>query len=133
MSLSNELDVIDVCTIMPGRMSSRLPEVSWPAMGDSEKNCCCIMGSTDAATEFVDNATFRRTLSAIQSLRREKRVSSTYTVSEIRCDVLQEQFQYLESTKRGVTANGLPDVSLQGQTASTNKMLTRSRMTWLVT
>jgi hypothetical protein len=38
-------------------------------MGDKEKNCCCITGSTDAATEFVESATLLKTLTAIQSLQ----------------------------------------------------------------
>lgn len=43
-------------------------KLSWPAMGDNEKNCCCMTGSTDAATELVESATLRRTFTAIQSL-----------------------------------------------------------------
>ena len=46
-----------------------LEKLSWPGMGDSEKNCCWTTGSTEAATELVESATFRRTLSAIQSLQ----------------------------------------------------------------
>ena len=42
---------------------------SWPFIGESVKNCCWITGSTDAATEFVESATLRRTFRAIQSLR----------------------------------------------------------------
>jgi hypothetical protein len=30
--------------------------------------CCCMTGSTDAATDVVESATFRKTFNAIQSL-----------------------------------------------------------------
>ena len=64
------LDVVGVCAIKCcGRTSMEL-KFSWPAIGDRVKNCCCITGSTDAATEFVDKATLLRTLTAIQSLNR---------------------------------------------------------------
>lgn len=50
-----------------GRISKEL-KLSWPGIGERVKNCCCIIGSTEAATEFVESATLRRTLTAIQSL-----------------------------------------------------------------
>ncbi len=63
------LEVVGVWAIAAvGRTSRPPPKFSCPAMGDKEKNCCCITGSTDAATELVDNATLRRTFNAIQSL-----------------------------------------------------------------
>ena len=70
-SAASMLDVVGVCAIEGAGRTSKvvLGKLSCPGMGDSEKNCCCMTGSTDAATEFVDNATLRRTLSAIQSLR----------------------------------------------------------------
>jgi hypothetical protein len=54
--------------MVEGRTSIPPVKLSCPDMGDIEKNCCCITGSTEAATELVDNATFLRTLTAIQSL-----------------------------------------------------------------
>lgn len=64
------LEVVGVCVIPEeGRTSRVLPKDSCPAIGESEKNCCCITGSTEAATELVDNATLRSTFKAIQSLR----------------------------------------------------------------
>lgn len=62
------LDVVGVVIIAFPRTSNGFPKLSCPAIGDSEKNCCCITGSTDAATEFVDSATFLSTFNAIQSL-----------------------------------------------------------------
>ena len=56
------LVVVGVCAIVV------FGKLSWPGIGESEKNCCCTTGSTDAATEFVESATFLSTLSAIQSL-----------------------------------------------------------------
>lgn len=53
-----------------GRISKEL-KLSWPGMGERVKNCCCIIGSTEAATEFVESATLRNTLTAIQSLKDE--------------------------------------------------------------
>ena len=49
-SAASMLDVVGVCAIIDGRTSNGLPKFSCPSMGESEKNCCCIMGSTDAAT-----------------------------------------------------------------------------------
>lgn len=105
-SAASMLDVVGVCAIMPGRTSKGLPKLSWPAIGDSVKNCCCIMGSTDAATEFVDSATLRRTFSAIQSLQADKFEHSLHDSDE-NYHSLQEQLENLECAERGVTANCL--------------------------
>ena len=51
------------------------PAYSWPFIGESVKNCCWMTGSTDAATEFVERATLRRTFNAIQSLHKTEHVS----------------------------------------------------------
>lgn len=69
-SAASMLDVVGVWIIPFGRPTSRLcPKLSCPAMGESVKNCCCITGSTEAATELVERATVRSTLRAIQSLK----------------------------------------------------------------
>lgn len=75
-------------------------------MGDSVKYCCCITGSTEAATELVESATLRRTLTAIQSLMEQKRLV-TVVVETAGLHLLEEEFQYLECTKRRVTADCL--------------------------
>lgn len=64
------LEVVGVCAMVlgAGRISNVL-KVSCPAIGERVKNCCCIIGSTDAATELVERATLRSTLTAIQSLQ----------------------------------------------------------------
>jgi hypothetical protein len=63
-------------------------------------------GSTEAATELVERATLRRTLTAIQSLKEESRINYSrnggYSFGS-----LEEEFQNLESTKGRVTANCL--------------------------
>lgn len=73
------LDVVGVLAINCCGRTSMALKFSCPAMGDNEKNCCCITGSTDAATELVESATLRSTLTAIQSLQRhsnlEKKIS----------------------------------------------------------
>jgi hypothetical protein len=38
-------------------------------MGERVIKCCCMTGSTDAATDVVESATFRKTFNAIQSLQ----------------------------------------------------------------
>jgi len=71
LSAANMLDVVGVFKpIIPWGARSREAKLSWPAMGDMLKNCCCITGSTDAATELVDKATARRTVSDIQSSKK---------------------------------------------------------------
>jgi hypothetical protein len=46
-----------------------LPKESCPIMGERVIKCCCMTGSTDAATDVVESATFRKTFNAIQSLQ----------------------------------------------------------------
>ena len=46
--------------------------------------CCCMTGSTDAATDVVESATFRKTFNAIQSLH-----GHTPLVSNLRYDLVK--------------------------------------------
>ena len=83
-------------------------------MGEREKNCC-ITGSTEAATDVVDNATFLKTLTAIQSLCS----MSKHKQRDTRMHILEEQFQDLEGAEGGVAPDCLGNkISMQTMTTS---------------
>lgn len=73
-------------------------------MGDKVKNCCCMTGSTDAATELVDKATLLKTLTAIQSLDGliSKLLHEQYTWHS-----LKEELQDLEGAEGRVASDSL--------------------------
>ncbi len=82
--------------VFDGQMSTMvLRKLFWPAMGDSEKDCCCTTCSTDAATKVVDRATLRRSFSAIQLLDGHGSVSRCWHTMAV-IDLLQEQLENLE-------------------------------------
>jgi len=46
--------------------------------------CCCMTGSTDAATDVVESATFRKTFNAIQSSKNSFRIWYAPKVGSLR-------------------------------------------------
>ena len=133
------LDVVGVCAIaVAGRTSTVVfGKLSWPGIGESEKNCCCMTGSTDAATELVESATLRSTLSAIQSLGATGVSTDRHARAHGRHTHSKNSFKIWNAPNAGSLRMVYRGQTTWDQHTPVNRpavtRLTRSRMTWLVT
>jgi hypothetical protein len=100
-------------------------------MGERVIKCCCMTGSTDAATDVVESATFRKTFNAIQSLQghafRFQISAATSWIRTLRIasesGMHRRSDRYESSTESAVSERN----------RRRRRCRTRSLMTWLVT
>lgn len=126
------LEVVGVTAIICCGRTSKALKDSCPGIGDRVKYCCCITGSTEAATEFVDSATLLRTFTAIQSLKHFM-IRNLFQMNDVH--LLKEQFQDLECTESRIATNGQVPHNLARNVSPTDKDAPRTHLPsllWLI-
>ena len=99
-------------------------------MGERVIKCCCMTGSTDAATDVVERATFRKTFNAIQSLRGQH---LGYNLRGNQLDThSKNSFRIWYAPKVG-SLRIVYEVGVSERNRLRRRFRTRSLMTWLVT